>query len=448
MGANVVLVEKGKMGGDCLNYGCVPSKALLAAAKQAYGLSQGAKFGTQPQAAKTDFSAVREHVADVIATIAPHDSVERFEGLGVRVVQSTAKFIDARTVQAGEALIKARRFVIATGSRAAVPPIEGLNQTPYFTNETIFDNGACPSHLIIIGGGPIGMEMAQAHRRLGAKVTVLEGAHVLSKDDPELVDVVVQQLAQEGVNLRQEVRVQRIEQSADGINVFVSQQGQEEKISGSHLLVATGRRPNIEDLNLSAAGIKSQKGGIDVDARMRTSNKRVFAIGDVVGGLQFTHMANYHAGIVIRNALFRLPANANTTAVPWVTYTDPELAHVGLSEAQARKVHGEKLRVLTSHFSDNDRAIAERNTDGMIKVMVAKNGRILGASIVGAGAGDLIQPWVLAISSGLKIGALATQVVAYPTRGEISKRAAGAFYTPSLYSPRMRFLVKLLAKLG
>lgn len=448
MGAKVVLIEKGKMGGDCLNYGCVPSKALLAAAKHAYGQGQGAKFGLGVHQAQVDFAAVQTHLEGVIATIAPHDSVERFEGLGVKVIEAAARFIDPRTVEAGSTHVRARRFVIATGSRAAIPPIEGLDEVPYFTNETIFENRACPAHLLIIGGGPIGMEMAQAHHRLGAEVTVLEGAKVLAKDDPDLVAEVVRQMTFEGINLRQEINITRVERSETGIDVILQGESGEERISGSHLLVAAGRAPNLDGLNLETAGIKSQRTGIEVDARLRTSNKRVFAIGDVTGGLQFTHMANYHAGIVIRNALFRLPAKASNAHVPWVTYIDPELAHVGLSEPEARAAHGDKIRVLTASFDGNDRAIAERDTRGHLKAVVTKKGRILGVSIVGAGAGDLIQPWVVALTSGLKISALATQIVPYPTRGEISKRAAGEFYTPTLYSPRTRFLVKLLSKLG
>ncbi len=448
MGAKVVLIERGKMGGDCLNYGCVPSKALIAAGKQAHAMSAGEKFGIAKATPQVDFAKVHEHVHGVIAGIAPHDSVERFEGLGVTVVQAEGRFADRRTVVAGNKRITARRFVIATGSRPSAPPIKGLDSVNYLTNETIFENTELPEHLIIVGGGPIGMEMAQAYRRLGARVTVLEAFKVFGKDDPELVAIVVKRLEEEGVDIREGAMVEEVAERDGKVEVTLKNETGEERISGTHLLVAAGRRPNIGNLNLEAANVKTTKRGIEVDARLRTSNKKIFAIGDAAGGLQFTHVAGYHSGIVIRNALFRVPAKADHSAVPWATYTDPELAHVGLTEELARKEHGDNVRVLKWEVAENDRARAERNTEGMIKVVVGKKGRILGATIAASKAGELIQPWVLAMSTKLKIGAMATFIAPYPTLGEISKRAAGDYYTPTLYSPRVRFFVKLLGKLG
>ena len=440
MGARVVLIERGKMGGDCLNYGCVPSKALIAAAHRAQIMRSSAAFGIKAAEPEIDFAAVMDHVHGVIAAIAPHDSVERFTGLGVNVIQAQARFIDDRTVEAGEARITAKRFVIATGSRAARPPISGLKDVPSFTNETIFDNRIRPEHLIVIGGGPIGMELAQAYRRLGSKVTVVEVAKALAKDDPELTAIVKQALIGEGVALREGVGIERIER--DGGSVAVVLKGGE-RVLGSHLLVAAGRQPNIEELALDQAGIKYTKHGIDTDDGLRTSNRRVFAIGDVAGRYQFTHIAGEHGSLVIRRALFGLPAKVNQTSVPWCTYTDPELAVVGLSEADARQKFGEAINVLRFPYADNDRAQAERATDGLVKVIVGKGGKILGAAIVGAAAGELIHPWCLAISRGLKIGAMATPTLPYPTLGEISKRAAGSYYTPSLFGPRVRALVRL-----
>jgi pyruvate/2-oxoglutarate dehydrogenase complex dihydrolipoamide dehydrogenase (E3) component len=441
MGAETVLVERGLMGGDCLNFGCVPSKSLLAAARLADLARRGAALGITSPRPDVDFAAAAEGVQQVIAAIAPNDSVERFEGLGVRVLRREARFTSPRTIRAGETEIRPRRFVIATGSHPAIPAIPGLTDTPYLTNETIFANRERPDHLIVIGGGPIGVEMAQAHRRLGAQVTVLDVGPVLPRDDPELVASLTGHLAGEGIAIRPGVKITAIERDGDAI---VARLADGERIAGSHLLVAAGRRPSIEALDLPAAGIEATAQGITVDAQLRTTNRRAFAIGDVAGGPQFTHIALYHAGIVIRNALFRLPAKVDYRALPWVTYTDPELAQVGVTEAAA----GGDARVLRWPFSENDRAQTERDTEGLVKVVLGRNGRVLGASILGAGAGDLILPWALAIAQKLKIGALANLIVPYPTRGEASKRAAGCYYTPTLFSPRTRRLVRFLARFG
>jgi pyruvate/2-oxoglutarate dehydrogenase complex dihydrolipoamide dehydrogenase (E3) component len=444
MGAEVVLIERGLMGGDCLNFGCVPSKSLLAAARLADLARRGAALGIVSGGFEIEFAAAADGVRKVVAAIAPNDSVERFEGLGVRVLRCEARFTSPRTIRAGETEIRPRRFIIATGSQPSVPKIPGIDAAPYLTNETIFANRAPPDHLIVIGGGPIGIEMAQAHRRLGAQVTVLDVGPVLPRDDSELVASLTGHLAGEGISIRPRVEIAGIEHDK---NHIVARLVDGERIIGSHLLVAAGRRPSIEALDLPAAGIEATAQGITVDARLRTTNRRAFAIGDVVGGPQFTHIALYHAGIVIRNALFRLPAKVDYRALPWVTYTDPELAQVGLTEAAARAT-GENPRVLQWPFLENDRAQTERDTEGLVKLVLRRNGRILGASILGAGAGDLILPWALAISQRLKIGALANLIVPYPTRGEASKRAAGCYYTPTLFSPRTRRVVGFLARFG
>ncbi|MCE9650984.1 MAG: FAD-dependent oxidoreductase [Parvibaculum sp.] len=444
LGARTVLVERGHMGGDCLNTGCVPSKALIAAAKHAYDMTDGARFGIAAAKPKVDFAKVNDHVKGVIAAIAPNDSVARFEGLGVTVLQGEARFKDRHTVIVGNTEIRARRFVVATGSRAAVPPIPGLADAPYMTNETIFENRVCPEHLVIIGGGPIGIEMAQAHRRLGAKVTVVEAARALSKDDPELALFVLDRLAREGVEIVEGARVESVSSSEGKISVAL-EGGR--TIEGSHLLVATGRTANVDGLDLEKAGVKFSAHGIDVDDRLRTANKRIFAIGDAIGGLQFTHVANYHAGLVIRAALFRLPAKADYANIPWVTYTDPELAHVGETEAEARARHM-KINVLRWHLAENDRAQATRETEGQIKVITDMHSRILGCTIVAPNAGELILPWVLAKSRGLKLSAMAGVTVPYPTLSEISKRVAGSYYTPTLFSPRTRALVRFLGFFG
>jgi pyruvate/2-oxoglutarate dehydrogenase complex dihydrolipoamide dehydrogenase (E3) component len=446
-GVPVVLIEKGKMGGDCLNYGCVPSKSLLAAAKHAAAAKRSTPFGLTLQRPEIDFAKVHAHVHSVIAAIAPNDSKERFTGLGVHVIAGEARFRDAATVVVGDTEIKARRFVVATGSSAAVPPIPGLAETPYLTNETIFERKTCPQHLIIIGAGPIGLELAQAHHRLGAKVTVLEAATPLAKDDPGCAAIVLAQLAREGIVIRSGVKVARVSREGEKILAVIEGPQGEETVEGSDLLVATGRQANIEGLDLKAGGIAYGPRGIVVDKGLKTSNKKVYAIGDVAGGLQFTHAANYHAGIVIRNALFRLPAKANDEAVPWVTFTDPELAHVGLNEVQARERH-KVIRVLRWPYHENDRAQAERETHGHIKIVTAKNGRILGATIMGAHAGELITTWTLALSQGLNIRAMTGIVVPYPTLSEIGKRAAITYFSPSLNSPRVRRLIGFLRRFG
>jgi pyruvate/2-oxoglutarate dehydrogenase complex dihydrolipoamide dehydrogenase (E3) component len=385
----------------------------------------------------------------VIAAIAPNDSIERFTGLGVRVIQGSARFSGPREIEVNDIRVQARRFVVATGSRAAVPPIPGLQDgVPYLTNETIFDLDRAPGHLIVIGGGPIGCELAQAHRRLGTPVTLLELATIMPKDDPELVDFVRRRMRADGVEILEGVKITRVEGRAGDLAAIVETKDGERRIAGTHLLMATGRQVNVDGLNLDAAGIKFSAKGIQVDARLRTTNKHIYAVGDVAGGYQFTHMAGYHAGIVIRNALFRLPAKVDNAAVPWVTYTAPELANVGLTEDAARKIHGDGLRLARWPFHENDRAQTERETEGLIKVVADRHGRILGAGIVGPQAGELLLTWSLAISRKLKLRDIAGLIAPYPTLSEVSKRAAGSFYTTQLFSPRTRRLVRFLARFG
>ncbi|HYM33708.1 MAG TPA: FAD-dependent oxidoreductase [Candidatus Cybelea sp.] len=450
LGAKVVLFERGRMGGDCLNYGCVPSKALLAAAKLPALARRAPTFGVHFGMPDVDFAAVGRHVHGVIASIAPFDSVARFEGLGVRVIQAPARFVARDRAEGGGVAVRARRFVIATGSRAAVPPIPGLDRVPFLTNETVFDNPNLPDHLVVIGAGPIGLEMAQAHRRLGARVTVLEALpSALTKDDPELAALVIEHLRAEGIEFRFGAAVTGVAGGPGDIRVTLG--GRDgaggDTLSASHLLVAAGRRPNLEDLGLDAAGVKHSPKGIAVDKRLRTSNRKIFAVGDCAGGPQFTHIAGYHGGIVLRNALFRLPAKVDHDTIPWVTFTDPELAHAGLSEAAARQRYG-AIRILRWPYAENDRAQAERETHGMIKIVTSKRGRILGADIVGAHAGELIQPWVLAVAKKLGVGAMAGIVLPYPTLGEIGKRASGTYFARSLFDPRLRWVVRMLGRFG
>ena len=452
MGASCVLVERDKMGGDCLNTGCVPSKSLLAAGKAARFGALARKYGITYAEPAVDYPAVHDHVHGVIAAIAPNDSPERFEEMGVTVLKGSGHFTDPRTVavagESGTTRVRARRFVIATGSSPMVPPIPGLDQVPYLTNESVFDLTERPEHLIVIGGGPIGTELGQAFAHLGAQVSIVEMASLLSATDGDLSEVLRRNLTAEGVGLYEQAQVTAVEPDGDGVAVRVKHDGGEMRLRGSHLLVAAGRRSNLDDLGLDAAGIARGKGGMEVDGRLRTSNRRVFAAGDVAGGPQFTHVAGYHAGIIIKNALFRLPAKADHSAVPAVTYTDPEVATVGLTEAQARDRHGDGVRVLTWPFAENDRAQAERKTEGCVKAVVDAKGRVLGCGIVGAHAGELLYPWIIAVQNGGKIGDIAQMIAPYPTWGEVSKRAAGSFYTPKLFSEKTRRIVRLLARLG
>ncbi|MBV6633720.1 MAG: FAD-dependent oxidoreductase [Alphaproteobacteria bacterium] len=448
LGVDVTLLEGGEMGGDCLNYGCVPSKALLRAAKAAQEVRTSGQFGVNGHEPEIDFAKVKGHVKSVIAGIAPMDSVERFEGLGVRVIKEYGQFVDENTVSAGNYRIKAKKIVVATGSHAAVPPIPGLDEVTYFTNETIFEQLERPEHLIVIGAGPIGVEMGQAHRRLGSAVTIVDMGKIMPNDDPELVDVIRQKLIKEGVELKEQIAVERVEQSGNGIAVIITKDGVEERIEGTDLLIAAGRRPNVGKLNLEAAGITFDRRGITVDDRLRSSNRKVYAIGDVAGGPQFTHIAGYHAGVIIKNLLFKMPAKVDYTALPWVTYVEPELAHVGMSEKQAREQFGDGgFEIARWSFHENDRASAEAKGDGMVKVIIRK-GRVYGASVVGPNAGEIIQLWCYAVQERVKLSKLASMIVPYPTLAEVNKRAAGSYFTPKLFSARTRKIVKFLQMFG
>ncbi|WP_425409656.1 dihydrolipoyl dehydrogenase family protein [Hyphococcus sp.] len=440
LGRKVVLIEKGEMGGDCLNTGCVPSKALIAAASRAHAIRHAQKYGISSADPDIDFAAVMDHVHSAIATIEPNDSQERFERLGVTVLRDHAKFTGPREVEAGGETVTAKHFVIATGSTPFVPPIDGLEETPFLTNETIFNNKTRPEHLIVIGGGPIGAEMAQAHRRLGSNVTIIESGTILNREDHSLVEIVRAQLTQDGVDLIENAKASRVETTDSGVRVTIGARA----IDGTHVLVAVGRKPTVDGLNLEAAGVEYDKNGVNTDDRLRTTNSRIYAIGDVAGGRQFTHVAGYHASVIVRNILFKLPSKNKEHLAPRVTYCDPELAQVGLTESDARERYKD-VKAAQWCFDENDRAITEKNTHGFVKVVTDNKGRILGAGIVGRNAGDLLAPWILAYSSGLKIKAFTDMIAPYPTRSEAGKRAASAWYTPTLFSNRTRRLVRLLS---
>jgi pyruvate/2-oxoglutarate dehydrogenase complex dihydrolipoamide dehydrogenase (E3) component len=448
LGAETILIEAGRMGGDCLNYGCVPSKALLAAAKAATQHLHAAEFGVQYPPPRIDLAGVQAHINAVIAAIAPHDSVERFEGLGVTVLRSWAKFVDDRTVEAGDTRIQARRFVLATGSSPSIPPVAGLEQVPYLTNETVFARVAKIRDLIVLGGGPIGVELAQGFARLGAKVQLVEMARLLPRDDAEAVELVRAALIRDGVALHEGSGASAVEQAGDRIRVFLGgANGEARPLEGAHLLVAVGRKPRMENMGLEQAGIAVTPKGIQVDAGLRTTNRRVYAIGDCNGGPAFTHVAGHQAGLVIRSALFRLPVRFDARALPWVTYSDPELAQVGLTEQEARRRRAGVV-VTRQPATGNDRARAERREEGFLKVISDRRGRVLGVTIVGAQAGELLAPWCLAMARNLRLSALAGPMLPYPTLVESGKRAAGQFYAAKLFSPTIRRLVRVLRWFG
>ena len=445
LGLKVALIERGRMGGDCLNTGCVPSKALLAAAHAAMAGRAAGRLGVRFAEPDISWDAVRAHVHGAIAAIAPNDSVERYQSLGATVLKGQARFVAPDTLNVDGRHLTARRIVIAAGSSAAVPPIPGLDQVPFLTNETLWDLAEKPAHLLILGGGPIGLEMAQAHAGLGCRVTIVEAAIIAGRDDPELVAPLRTALLAQGIAIHEGVAVVAVEPGP----TLVLANGA--KIAGSHLLVAVGRRPNLADLDLEKGNVRVTKAGIATDTGLRSlANRRVFAAGDIadpegLGPRQFTHVCSYHAGIIIRRAVFRLPARVSYAALPRVTYASPELAQTGLTEAEARAA-GLDVRVLRWELAENDRAIAEGDKVGLIKLVTAK-GKIIGAGIVGAHAGEMISQFTQAIEQRTKLSALAGLIVPYPTRAEIGKRAAGAAFTDALFSSRTQWLVRLLARL-
>lgn len=442
MGARVVLVEGGEMGGDCLNHGCIPSKALIAAAHRAH-LARTGGLGIAPAEPVVDFAAVMAHVAATIATIAPHDSQHRFEGLGVTVLRGWARFTAPNEVEAAGHRIRARRFVIATGSRPVVPVLPGIDTVPVLTNETLFSLRDLPQHLMILGAGPIGCEMAQAFRRLGSLVTVVEPQAPLSREDPHAAAAVLSTLQAEGVNLRSGVAVVRLRALANQIEAVLDDGS---VIVASHLLAAAGRKPALDALNLPTARVAFGDRGVSVGTNLRSvTNRRVYAVGDAAGQGQFTHLAAAHAGVVIRQALLALPARV-PQQVPRVTYTDPELAQAGLTEAEARATYGGRLTVLAEPFARNDRALTEAAPQGFVKVM-AVAGRPVGATLVGPGAGDQLALWQLAIARRIKLSAIAGLVLPYPTRAETAKRAAGAYFSAKLFdNPALKRIVRLVQR--
>ncbi len=447
LGLKVVLFEQGEMGGDCLNSGCVPSKALISAAKHAASARESIDYGITTGTPVTDWQKVKAHIRSAIDTIAPVDSQERFEGLGVTVIREHAKFSGKDTINSPSATVKARRIVIATGSRPFIPPVPGLSDVGYLTNETIFDIDDLPRHLVILGGGPIGMEMAQAFRRLGSEITVIEMGRVLSASDEDHAQVAADTLISEGVDILEGYKAAGISQDGETIVVEAESEDDRKIVRGSHILVAAGRKPVVDGMDLAAGDVEFDESGIRVSQKLKSvSNKRVWALGDVAGFGQFTHLAGWHASVLVRRAFFKQGSKSNSLPLPAVTYTSPEVAQVGLIEAAAREQYGDKVETSTFAFDENDRAIAEGKTKGECKLILHK-GKLVGASIVGDGAGDIIQLPGYAMSNGMKLTSLTNFISPYPTRTEVVKRAASAHFQDTVFGKPARLLVSLLQRI-
>lgn len=446
LGAKVVLIEKHKMGGDCLHYGCVPSKALLQSAKVAHTLRDAARFGVEPCTPSVDIGAVMRRVAAVIKTIEPHDSPERFRALGVEVIFGAGQFTGPESFSVNGRVIRARRFVLATGSRPAVPSLPGLDTVPYLTNETVFSLGEAVPELIVLGAGPIGLEMAQAFARLGSRVHVVQrGEQILPKEDPDVAAVLLRQLQNEGVKFYLGYAAARVAGGKGDVRVTLKSEHGERGLAGSHLLLAAGRRTNLENLGLEAARVHTENGYLVVDRRLRTTNKRIYACGDITGGYQFTHVAEHQAGVVLRNALFHWPAKTEQRVIPWCTFTDPEVARVGLSETQAQE-QGLEHRVYRFPFADMDRAQTDGATEGFAKIITDHKGKLLGAAVVGAHAGEVIHEYVLALARNMKAADLSKVIHIYPTLAQINRRVADVRLKEGL-TPNARKWIKRLFRL-
>ena len=440
LGGRVALVERHRMGGDCLNTGCVPSKALIASARAAHVARHGSRWGLRDREPEFAFEAVMDRMRERRAALAPNDSQERFESLGVDVFRGAARLVSPREVAVGDLRLRGASVVIATGSRAALPPIEGLADARPYTNETIFDElRARPDGLLILGGGPMGCELGQAFARLGVRVTIMQSApRLLEKEDPDVAEVVRRALEADGVRLLLSARASRVSREGGRVRVAVARGQGEETLEAEALLVAAGRTPNVEELGLDAAGVAHTRKGVTVDKHLRTSQPNIYAAGDVTGGPQFTHLADHHARVVVRNILFpRLLSNVDTSVLPWCTFTSPEVGRVGMSETDARQA-GVEHDVWIQPLAEVDRAVVEGETGGFAKMITEKGGdRILGAAVVAERGGDLVHEVVVAMKAGLGLKDLSGTVHAYPTFAEAARRAADR-YQKSRLTPRAR----------
>jgi pyruvate/2-oxoglutarate dehydrogenase complex dihydrolipoamide dehydrogenase (E3) component len=441
LGAKTLLVEKEpKLGGDCLHYGCVPSKTLIKSAYVYHLLKNTQQYGLPAvDVPPVDFKHVRTRIESVINSIQKNDSVERFCKLGVKVEFGHACFLDEHVIQINGKKHSAAKWVIASGSTASVPPVEGLAQTPYLTNKEIFYLDHLPASMIIIGGGPIAIEMAQAFNRMGTKIHVIQrSSQILSKEDKDMADQVMKVLADEGVAFHVNTSLVSTKDLGNRKElIYKNKAGELMNIQAEALLVALGRAPTVSDMGLEAIGLEFDRKGIKVDNRLRTNHKHIFAAGDVNGAYQFTHTAGYEGGIVVSNAIFRWPRKTNYALIPSCTYTDPELASIGMNEMAAREA-GFDYSVWTEEFKDNDRSLAEGVDTGKIKLLLNKKEKPIGIQIFGPHAGELLNEWVAVMNGRIGLATMASAVHPYPTLGEINKRVAGAYLSKKLFSKNVR----------
>ncbi len=450
LGAKTLLIEKeNELGGDCLHYGCVPSKTLIKTAKVYHEIKHAVKFGLpQVDIKPVDFQQVSNRIRSVIDVIQKHDSVERFCSLGAKVEFGQAEFIDEHSIRLHGKTYSAKTWTIATGSSPANPPFAGLDTVSYLTNKDIFYLDKLPGSMIILGGGPIAIEMAQAFNRLGTRVNVIQRSNqILSKEDKDMADIVMAQLSGEGVYFALDTSIVKIMEDNGSKQVTIkNKEGKVETISAETLLVAMGRGPNINGLGLDNIGLTFTNKGIEVDSRLRTNHKHIYAAGDITGKYQFTHAAGYEGGIVISNAIFHLPRKTDYTFLPWCTYTSPELASIGLNEKGATAA-GIKYSVWTEEFKNNDRSLAEGEETGKIKMLLDEKEKTIGVQILGPHGGDLLGEWVAVLNGKVKLSTLAGAVHPYPTLGEINKRVAGSFLSGKIFSPTVKKGLKLFFNL-
>ena len=450
LGARTLLIEKEpSLGGDCLHFGCVPSKTLIHSAHVYHLMQNAERFGLpRVRIPPIDFKPIANRIQDVIATIQQHDSEERFCGLGARVLFGEAVFADEHTIDLGGKKKTAKNWVIATGSSPVVPPIPSLHDTTFLTNREIFSLDHLPKSMAILGAGPIGIEMAQAFNRLGTKVTVVDRSNqILGKEDKDMADMVASVLEDEGVTFFLEASIEEVLETKGRKAIkIIDNTGESTVLKPDEILVAMGRAPNVQNMGLSDIGVAYDRSGITVDSRMRTNHKHIYAAGDVSGGFQFTHAAGYEGGIVVSNAIFRLPRKADYTFLPWCTYTDPELASIGMNEKTAQS-KGIDYTVWKEEFKDNDRSLAEDEKTGCVKMILNAKEKPLGVQILGPRAGDLLSEWVAVLNGKVKLSTLAAAVHPYPTIGEINKRVAGNFFSPKIFSEKVQKGLKFFFQL-
>ncbi len=455
LGAKTMMIEAHLLGGDCTWTGCVPSKVILKAGKVAYQIKNAGKFGLIDSSPEINFKKVIEHVHQVRDEVYEDaDRPEIYEEMGIEVVFGKASFKDAHTIEilladGNTRTVTSHYFFIATGAKAFVPPIEGLDSVEYLTNESLFEIEDLPDHLLVVGGGPIGVEMSQAFANLGSRVTVIDMApRIMQNDDPELVEILQGVLESQGVSFELNTSIKRIQKEGKQIQVIVKQNGEEKVIQGSHLLIATGRKANIDDLNLEAAGVKTYSKGIQVDVTCKTNVNHIYAVGDVTGRYQFTHMSEHMSKVATTKALLKIPMKIDQKHVPWATYTEPELAHVGATEKELKR-KGEKFEVYRFPYSKIDRAITEGETEGMIKIFASKlTGKIYGASVVGAHAGEMISEYAVAMKNGVTLRNIADTIHPYPSWGLGARRAADQWYIKNQSESSVKWIKRVFGYRG